>query len=1524
MILTRKKPLVLKHASIFYAVLVSVVGANAQRQLEPLGRGLVAVRYATNRVYVGWRLLATDPEDIAFNLYRVTGAVTNKLNSWPLTNTTDFIDTNANLSLTNSYFVRPVIDGLERAPSWVFVLTANAPVRQYISIPLQKPPGGTTPDGTNYTYSAGDCSAGDLDGDGEYEIVLKWDPSNAKDNSQSGYTGNVYLDAYKLDGTFMWRIDLGINIRAGAHYTQFIVYDLDGDGRAEVACKTAPGTVDGQGNFVIMPGDNPYADYRNSSGYILSGPEYLTIFDGLTGAALWTTNYIPPRGNVSSWGDSYGNRVDRFLACVAYLDGVRPSLVMCRGYYTRAVLAAWDWRGGRLTQRWVFDTWNGYSSYEGQGNHNLSVGDVDGDGRDEIVYGACAIDHDGRGLYTTRLGHGDAMHLSDLDPGRPGLEVWQCHEDPSSFGPYGLEFRDAGLGQPLWGISATDDVGRAVAIDIDPRYPGYECWGPRGGLMNATGFEISSTRPSQINFAIWWDADLLREILDGKTIYKWSWLGSSNITLFNPSGVVSINGTKATPCLSADLFGDWREEAVFPTTDSTALRVYTTVTPATNRFVTLMHDPQYRVAIAWQNVAYNQPPHPGFYIGPGMANPPPANGARAELAWRGGSGGNSWDVNATSNWLVHGIWTNETVTTFTQGSTVLFDLPGASNSTVYLADLLAPAEVTVFSPSNYVFAGTGALTGPMKLVKAGTGKLIINNTNTFTGDTLVREGTIEVNGALTASPVIVERGVWLNSCVGGTGVLGNGLSLGQQCTLVPGGTNQPATLTVSNHLTIAGDTRLLFDLSDDPVSGANDCVAVYGNLNLKGTNTIELNATSGKLSPGQYALIRYNGALTGGLTNLTLSGLYASICVLTNPPGQIALLVTSTRAPTNLVWRGAGGNQWDLGLSTNWLADGAPERFQQLDAVRFDDTGAALPIIELVGQLRPSSVTVDATADYTFTGTGYITGQTGLTKSNSGTLAILTTNDYTGQTIVAGGTLAITMLAAASAPSAIGAASAAPTNLVITGGALRYFGTNAATDRGMTIGAAGATLEVSNVVATLTLGGALVGDGGLTKAGPGSLILGAANTFAGGLTVNAGAVTLSTTAAAGSGLITLNGGVLALNASGSPATFPNSIHVSAPSTLYSQGGNQAISGAWSGNADLAVYIPTNNTFSVRGDMTGYGGRITLAGSGYFRWYDSAGSAAAAFDLGTSWGIMLSRNGGTVYLGAISGGSNTVLSGAGSVDAATTYVIGARGENTTFAGSIRNGASAARSTAITKVGVGILALAGSNTYSGPTLVSEGTLLVNGNNAGATNTVTIQPAGTLGGVGVIGGPTIVYGTLSPGADIGALTITNTLALLPGSMTIMQICKAPKTNDQVRALAGITFGGTLVVTNVAGALESGDVFKLFDAPSYAGQFDAVLLPPLPPDLAWLTSKLGADGTLRVINRPTLTATIIGNGIVLACTNGLPNEPCYVLTTTNIMLPLSAWTRLSTNAFDSTGNLSITNNISSEPQRFYTLQLQ
>ena len=597
--------------SILIATLAAGTATAANKQIERLNRGAVAVT-SGNGVFVSWRQLATDAAGTTFNVYR-DGI---KITATPL-NALNYSDSVGNAG--NQYAVRAVVGGVEQASSQ---FSAGATWSQpYKSIPVQVPAGGTTPDGVAYTYELNDGAPADLDGDGTYEIVVKWQPTNAKDNSQSGYTGNTYLDAYKLDGTLLWRINLGKNIRAGAHYTTFLAYDFDGDGKAEVMAKTADGTVDGQGTTI----GSATADYRSSAGYILTGPELLTVFNGQTGAAMKTVNYLPARGTVSSWGDNYGNRVDRFLGGVANLDGARPSAVFSRGYYTRAVIAAWDWRNGNLTSRWVFDTDVAGSAARGQGAHWFATGDADGDGKDDIVYGAATIGSNGQLLYTTGLGHGDALHFGKFDPNRSGQQIYMVHESPSSYGANGSGLHDAATGALIWGASGSNtDVGRGVCFDIDPNHAGAECWASRGGLHTVTGTQLSTSAPGSMNFGVWWDGDLLREPLGSTIVQKWNPATSSmnNLLDLGAYGGATNNGTKATPVLTADLFGDWREEIVVRNSSNTALLVFSTTIPTTTRITTLMHNPQYRSQVAGQNAGYNQPPNPSFYLGHGATSFP--------------------------------------------------------------------------------------------------------------------------------------------------------------------------------------------------------------------------------------------------------------------------------------------------------------------------------------------------------------------------------------------------------------------------------------------------------------------------------------------------------------------------------------------------------------------------------------------------------------------------------------------------------------------------------------------------------------------------------------------------------------------------------------------------------------------------------------------------------------------------------------------------------------------------------------
>ncbi|MDT0401868.1 MULTISPECIES: rhamnogalacturonan lyase [Streptomyces] len=602
-------PAALAAAALAGAGLTALSDTPAQaataRQVEKLDRGVVSVYNGSGNL-VSWRWLGTDPDNVAFNVYRAG----TKVNSSPITGTTTYFHSGAPSHA--DYTVRAVVNGTEQGDSPHAIQFRAG----YKDVPISAPSGGTTPDGVAYTYEANDASVGDLDGDGALDIVLKWQPTNAKDNSQSGYTGNTIVDGVKLDGTRLWRIDLGRNIRSGAHYTQFQVYDYDGDGKAEVAMKTADGTKDGTGAVI----GSSSADHRNSGGYILSGPEYLTMFNGQTGRAMGTVDYVPARGTVSSWGDSYGNRVDRFLAGTAYLDGARPSLIMARGYYTRTVIAAWDWRNGQFTRRWTFDTnssTNSGKGYDGQGSHSLSVGDVDNDGRDEIVYGAMAVDDNGNGLWTTRTGHGDAQHLGDLDASTSGLEYYKVSE---STGQPAALYINPSNGSVRWKLSACCDNGRGVAGDIYAGNSGPEMWSSSDGSIRDEGGGTKGRKPSSTNFLAWWDGDPVRELLDQTHIDKYG--TSSDTRLLTGSGVASNNGTKATPVLSGDILGDWREEVVWRTGDNKNLRIYSTPHDTDRRITTLLHDTLYRTALAWQNTAYNQPPHTGFFIGADMPVPP--------------------------------------------------------------------------------------------------------------------------------------------------------------------------------------------------------------------------------------------------------------------------------------------------------------------------------------------------------------------------------------------------------------------------------------------------------------------------------------------------------------------------------------------------------------------------------------------------------------------------------------------------------------------------------------------------------------------------------------------------------------------------------------------------------------------------------------------------------------------------------------------------------------------------------------
>lgn len=639
-------------------VLTSYADTNStteKRVMEKLDRGTVAVK-TNGGVYLSWRLLGTESlTNQAFDIYRDS----EKIYTTGEHDATCYTDSKG--TADNKYTVVPkgeAIDKTEAVDVWTTNTTYKGRSVAYKDIAFKVPDGGKTPTDEEYTYTANDMSVGDLDGDGEYEYIVKWDPSNSKDNSVKGYTGKVYLDAYELDGTLLWRIDLGVNIRAGAHYTQYMVYDFDGDGKSEVILKTAPGSKDGEGNYVSKAGKNitkgdDTKDYRNSSGLLVGedgGPEYLTVFNGETGAAMQTVDFDPPRSILTSseWGDSYANRSERYLAAVAYLDGVHPSVVMTRGYYTYVYAAAYTWDGTDLKEQWLSTNTpteanggtgctvkyadgtsknNTNKTLYAQGAHSVSVADVDNDGYDEIIFGSAVLDHDGTVLTYDGRGHGDAEHVSDFDnDGKQ--EIFMAHEagkHNDKIIPYAVDIKR--YNGDIMLQAAQGDIGRGIMDNVDDEYALSSgnlslFWSVAAdGIYNQAGEKVgdipNSHGSNMENFAVYWDGDLGRELLDGNKLVKYSiksgteriYYNSKNSTL--PGSI--NNSTKSNACLTADLFGDWREEIVLRYGDG--VRIYFSTIPTDYRLTTLMHDSQYRCAIAWQNVGYNQSPHTSYYIG---------------------------------------------------------------------------------------------------------------------------------------------------------------------------------------------------------------------------------------------------------------------------------------------------------------------------------------------------------------------------------------------------------------------------------------------------------------------------------------------------------------------------------------------------------------------------------------------------------------------------------------------------------------------------------------------------------------------------------------------------------------------------------------------------------------------------------------------------------------------------------------------------------------------------------------------
>ena len=1006
--------------------LLTFVSVSAQRMTDQLDRGLIAVKTAAG-VYCSWRIFGEEYYDVNYNIYR-DGT---KLNAEPLA-VSNFVDTGG--SAGSSYTVSAVVRGQEQAQS----KSVGVWEQSYLEI---------TPDhgSLTSTYVPNDACCADVDGDGELEILLKFDNSSWARSSyqREGYNGEYFIiEVYKLNGKKLWWVDLGPNMADFQNNEQNIVaYDWDGDGKAEAVMRASDGTTihmaDGTEYVIGDKSKNYLAASSSGQWFIFQGDEYLVYMNGETGQPYQVMEYPLKRLEpgetdlAAAWGDGYGHRSSKHFFGAPYLDGRKPSIFLARGIYTRHKMIALDVNPAthELTERWRWNCNNASSPWYGNGYHNFAVADVDWDGRDEICFGSMVIDDNGLGLSTTGLGHGDAQHHGDFNPYIHGHEIFACNEDlPSN------NYRDATTSKIYYRKAGGSDDGRCMAGNFTNDFPGAMGFSSRDEAISCVtnGYVDGLSKAGLAdNMRIYWDGDLLEECFnytDGKNtaggIYKYG-----KGLIYKLQGSMTNNDTKGTPCYQGDLFGDWREEVMMRTHDNT-IRIYTTTDVTPWRNYTLWHDMQYRQAMVWQMCGYNQPPHVSYFLGElegiTMAPPPLTMTGRVEVK----NGGII--SNATHN-------QKEVLLAETADATV--DIEKTSVSPAIFIDN-APSWVQGHDDNDNItttyFTHTltgGAFGGNMRLVKQGDGILQLPREagQMYTGDTEVWAGTLVVGqGGLKDSHVWLNRFARLESYPDMWGQFLR-VKADYGSVVSPGGANGFSGFAISDLVLGFGSVLELdvYDKSLKPVypDGISelgvDSLTIekkdwqYGpKYNAPVIRIIPHFAEGQTLLPeGKYEIMQVNVKINGNLDDFTVEGLDGmkySIQSETDADGftRVFLNIEKTRSPETVVWDGGSDGIWDLANTENFkTGSGDSELFVSGDDVTFNDNASVTDVV-IVGELAPGSVTFDNTAkDFTLSGSGSIVGSATLTKKGAGRLTISNANKYSGGTILEDGVLSVSSLA---------------------------------------------------------------------------------------------------------------------------------------------------------------------------------------------------------------------------------------------------------------------------------------------------------------------------------------------------------------------------------------------------------------------------------------------------------------------------------------------------------------------------------
>ncbi|MBC8052219.1 MAG: autotransporter-associated beta strand repeat-containing protein [Sphingobacteriaceae bacterium] len=1401
-----------------FFILFASTSAHSQRRMENLGRGVIATRSSNNEIFISWRLLGTEPTDLGFNIYRsADGGPPTKLNTSVLIAGTNWVDATANIAQTNSYFIKPVLKGVEQEAGMAYALAANTPVQPFFKIPIRNTPG----------YSAKFIWVGDLDGDGEYDFVFDKQPD---DDSKV-----ILLEAYKRDGTFLWQMDCGpnsvnkYNISPGSstldigHGDNFTVYDINNDGLAEVIVRTANGVKFSNGSTVVDPSNDK---------------QFISVLNGMTGVEMARVPYNNPYLTRGPMNGHMG---------IAYLDGINPSIVWEAKNRNaddsfNEMTTAWDWKNGALVQKWQFITGNKNCP----AGHQIRIMDVNGDGKDDIIPMGFVINSDGTLLHSLGdkdIYHGDRFSAGDLDPARPGIEMFGIQQGYSTTGIMWY-YCDAKSGQVLLTQKdpANRDLGRGMAGDFDPRYTGYEFYTFVDALYNVSGAKTSTAMPgSYPNLRFWWDGDLGSENLDGTKFTKWNYANNTEGRLYTASGVLTVGPN--TPGFYGDILGDWREEAVYESFDHNYLVVYTTPTPTTTRLYTLPHNPAYRNSMTVKG--YYQSNMPDYYLGYGMEQPPVPNIQKANKYWIGNT--LVWDKAANN-------WTNGSANAvFSDADTIMFDIRGNNSGNIALNTTVSPARIWAMNPAgkDYTISGTGKLSGPMDLIKAQSGTLTIEGQHDYTGPTLISEGTLRINGKLESAVTIKPKGTLAgHALINGGLVLEKGLN-DEGGRLSPGSGNTAnflGTLTIQGNLMASGNNNFAFDI----VPGSpkiNDSIVVKGNLSIQGLNKLSIKFANDTPVPGTYTLIKSVGTLSATKENFTIDGFLGVPKEIIIENNEVKLKILSQRTAGNIIWKGTIDGNWDY-TTNNFMLNSSPGSFVTNDNLLFDES-ATRKSVTLNETAFTTGILFNAAGNYTITGNGGIAGTGDLTKSNTNTVSLLLANNtYTGKTLINGGTLIVSTISSAGEPSSLGSADVSPANLEINNAAL-VINDFCTTNRGLTIkGNSTLSVPTNNSYAIFT--GEITGSGALIKEGSGSIYLTRPNSYSGQTFLKNGIINLRSSAGnvgglGTSGVITLESGTLNMEDIRENCQASWNLIVPAGKTAtFNTDGRCALLGTLTGGGTLNVNTPYVRT-DFKGNWSAFTGKINISGND-FRIGNTAGYSNAALNLTEGMMYTITGSNNAVTIGELSGTAGTTLSGGA-------WAIGSKNTDAVFAGNIAGNS-------ITKVGTGTWALTGNNMYTGATNINGGKLLVNntsGRGAGS-GTVTVAEGAILGGAGSIKGAVIINpgGALAPGnIGTGTLTDSTSVTFSAGSTAFMEINKSTQSKDLLKVVGGITFGGTLSVANIGTqAFAIGDSFKLFEAGSYQGNFSAI--DPATPGTGLKWEFVNTTGTLNVIQDPASVFTL------------------------------------------------------------------